>query len=121
MIYDIANESDNGETLYCLYNLDSRPLYASKAHKTKLGYDPIVFLSLKVQSLIHPEDLPMLQKVCDACITLQQDKTVNFRIKHIKGHWIEITSEFKPYSINGVVKYLLVAGTVLENQMRLIV
>lgn len=67
---------------------DGTYLSVSPASRELLGYDPEDLLGRSAYDLFHPEDLETIASSHDDVIDAPQLSTVEYRIRHKRGHWV---------------------------------
>jgi PAS domain S-box-containing protein len=86
-------------------NLETGEVYLSKRWKTMLGYEEheLENSSQTWKKLVHPDDFKASEKAKKGYLLGQKAKyEVEFRLKHKKGHWINVLSRgFKVMSKDG--------------------
>lgn len=70
-------------------------VYASPSHEHVIGYSPKEFEGFSAFKLIHPDDLDELENLFKNGMIDREDHTAEFRIKHVKGHWVWIEAHAK--------------------------
>lgn len=80
---------ENSQDLISLMDLKSNLLYASPSHEKILGYKLSELIGQNLTSLIHPDDLPIIQEELKKSIQ-GQVITSSARIKHKDGYWVVI-------------------------------
>lgn len=80
---------ENSQDLISLMDLKSNLLYVSPSHEKILGYKLSELIGQNLTSLIHPDDLPIIQEELKKSIQ-GQVITSSVRIKHKDGYWVVI-------------------------------
>lgn len=89
--------SENSRDLVCLHDVEGRYLYVSKAVEDLLGYKPEELIQTSAYTLIHPEDIALVQTEGHSyALEHKQNTTVEYRKRHRDGHYIWVETSIKP-------------------------
>ncbi|MGE5597027.1 MAG: PAS domain S-box protein [Hyphomicrobiales bacterium] len=83
----------NTQDLLALTGPAGRFLFVNNAHADVLGYRPLELLGLPAQSLVHPDDRPMVMEMM-ATASLEP-VTVEIRAAHRDGHWVWLETQIE--------------------------
>lgn len=70
-------------------------LYASPSYEHVLGYSPKEIEGNPGIELMHPDDMEKLKSKFKNRVTEMEDHSIEFRMKHKKGHWVWIEAHIK--------------------------
>ncbi|WP_404427997.1 diguanylate cyclase domain-containing protein [Ureibacillus chungkukjangi] len=70
-------------------------LYASPSHEHVLGYSPKEIEGNPGIELMHPDDMEKMKSKYKKRVTEMEDHSIEFRMKHKKGHWVWIEAHIK--------------------------
>lgn len=88
--------AENTSDLILVISEDKKISYLSPSHHSVLGYDCAHFMNMKLGTLLHPDDKEMFLTTIDKMFTTKKSSTLEFRLQHQDGHWIEFESRCKP-------------------------
>jgi len=111
--------AENSLDLIALLDLKGNLIYASPSHETVLGYDPAWLVGRSFSVLMHPEDLPLVQR---AISHLPDNggpgKSADVRMRLASGDWLDVELLLSPFSIRGLSghRILLSARSIAERK-----
>lgn len=88
--------AENTSDLIMLMNRESTVLYASPSHEQILGYRDAEVDEKDLCKFIHPEDIPGAKQAIHAILEQKEWQSIELRIRHSNGSWIEFESRFMP-------------------------
>lgn len=103
--------AENMSDLIGILNVNGVVQYASPSHETVLGFPPKVYEGKLAFDLVHPDDIPYLQKQFVYMISSKTACQVEFRYKHARSGWVNVEAQGTPViGENGEVEYLVVVA-----------
>lgn len=87
--------AENSTDLITILDNKGNVEYTSPSHTSILGDVPRVLLNI-VSGLIHPDDITYLMQKFSELWKVKQPSQVEYRIRHIDGHYIWLDSKYKP-------------------------
>jgi PAS domain S-box-containing protein len=87
--------TDNMVDLVAQTDLEGRFVYVSPSHQRVLGYAPKDLIGIPVLDLVHPDDMEKVLVATFQAIGDQGEKFVEFRYRHINGHYIWLATQGK--------------------------
>jgi PAS domain S-box-containing protein len=66
---------------------DGRIVYASSSHESKLGHGPEAMIGQRLESFVHSNDLPRLERAWEAALTGERGALASLRLRHGDGTW----------------------------------
>jgi PAS domain S-box-containing protein len=79
--------TEGSRDLICLLDRKFEILYASPSFKRVLNHDPAALMSIPFMSLVHPDDLKMLEKFLEEALFFREGRNVEIRICNATGIW----------------------------------
>lgn len=70
--------------------------YFSPSHEIVLGYHSSELEKVKLCKFIHPDDVDLFKNTIDEMFAKPESKSLEFRLRHKQGHWIEFESRCMP-------------------------
>ena len=107
--YQLITESTRD--LICLVDRSFHVLYASPSFKRVLNHDPKALDNIPFMSLVHPHDLPALEKSLEEALFFREGRNIELRICHADGTWqnFEATVSYIFHG-NGTAKNALIVS-----------
>lgn len=103
--------AENMQDLIGVLDTNGVVKYASPSHKTVLGFPPEVYEGNLAFEMVHPDDIPYIQKQYTHMVSSKKTCYVEFRYKHANGSWVYVEAQGNPVlDENGEVKQLLVVA-----------
>jgi diguanylate cyclase (GGDEF)-like protein/PAS domain S-box-containing protein len=87
--------TENSSDIIALYNAQHENVYVSPSSERILGYTSKEYIDLKVEDVVHEEDLPAVLD-CRKKATLGEAQSCVFRMKSKEGEYIWLESSSKP-------------------------
>lgn len=104
--------AENTTDLIVVSKPNGRIKYASPSHQVIIGYSEEEVDRLGVdelRTLVHPDDLLVLQHTFRSCVTAKRQGEVEFRIQHKDGGWVYLDARIQPVlDDQGEVESLLI-------------
>jgi two-component system, NtrC family, sensor kinase len=75
---------------------DGRFLYASPAARSLAGYGPEELIGTTPAELVHPEDLPTLNRLRSTSLTSKMPTTFTYRLRRKDGSYIWVETTWRP-------------------------
>lgn len=89
--------AENTSDLIMLLDKEQAISYLSPSHEHVLGYPSSELLEHKCfKLLLHPEDTPSFRESISRMFEDKESKSMEFRLKHKDGRWIEFESRCMP-------------------------
>ncbi|PGV55772.1 ATP-binding protein [Bacillus sp. AFS037270] len=88
--------AENTSDLIMLMNKEHAISYLSPSHEHVLGYPCSELEKHRCFMLLHPDDKPMFLDVIKGMFEYSESQSVEIRLKHKDGHWIEFESKCMP-------------------------
>jgi two-component system, sporulation sensor kinase A len=88
--------AENTSDLIMLMDKEHAICYLSPSHEHVLGYPCSELEKHKCFRLIHPDDKPMFLDSIKRMFEYNESQSIEIRIKHMDGHWIEFESKCMP-------------------------
>ncbi|MCX6154879.1 MAG: PAS domain-containing protein [Candidatus Kapabacteria bacterium] len=89
-----SNLVETADDVILLTDMNGRHIFRNKAYYTSLGYNVGEELEPDGYSLVHPDDLSMMQDAVKELI-INGNCTTEYRVKHRDGYWINRLSKSK--------------------------
>lgn len=70
--------------------------YFSPSHESVLGYHSSELEKVKLCKFIHPDEVDLFKDTIDGMLEKSESKSLEFRLRHKQGHWIEFESRCMP-------------------------
>jgi PAS domain S-box-containing protein len=83
--YRLITESTRD--LIVLLDLKYEVIYASPSFKRTLQHDPSALEGIPLLSLVHPKDIPPLEKSLEEALFFREARNVELRLCHANGSW----------------------------------
>ena len=94
--------------------------YASPSHETVLGFSPEEYVGKRIFDMVHPDDIPHVQKTFANLLTTNTASQFEFRVKHASGGWVHVESQGTPVlSENDEVKYIIVMARDISERKKI--
>jgi diguanylate cyclase (GGDEF)-like protein/PAS domain S-box-containing protein len=87
--------TENSSDIIALYNAQHETVYVSPTSEKILGYTSKEYIDLKMEDVVHEEDLPALLD-CRRKASLGETQRCSFRMKSKKGEFIWLESSANP-------------------------
>lgn len=101
--------AENTSDLIMVMDQEHSFSYFSPSHEHVLGYHSTEMERVKLCKFIHPEDADMFKNTIDQMFEMPESKSIEFRLNHKKGHWIEFESRCMPVKgENQEVEYIVI-------------
>jgi PAS domain S-box-containing protein len=88
--------AENTSDLIMVMDQEHSFSYFSPSHETVLGYHSSELDKVKLCKFIHPEDVDLFKDTIDSMFERSESKSLEFRLHHKQGHWIEFESRCMP-------------------------
>jgi PAS domain S-box-containing protein len=88
--------AENTSDLIMVMDKNHSISYFSPSHETTLGYQGEELSKTELCQFIHPDDLEAFKDAITKLFANKESYTVEFRLKHKLGHWIEFESRCMP-------------------------
>lgn len=110
--------AENMSDLIRIFDAKGKTIYSSPSHEQLLGYPIHYFENNDDLMEIHPDDDKLLRQWFELAVQLKNASTMEFRYRHIKGHWITFEATIKPFigKDQEVEKVILVARDITERR-----
>ncbi|MBS4178716.1 ATP-binding protein [Lederbergia citrea] len=70
--------------------------YFSPSHELVLGYKESELKNIGPDVMVHPDDIDLYKNTIKTLFENKESQTMEFRLRHQQGHWIEFESSCKP-------------------------
>jgi PAS domain S-box-containing protein len=88
--------AENTSDLIMVMDQEHSFSYFSPSHETVLGYHSSELEKVKLCKFIHPNDVDLFKDTIDSMFERSESKSLEFRLHHKQGHWIEFESRCMP-------------------------
>lgn len=88
--------AENTSDLIVVMNHEERITYFSPSHLSVLGYQNAEIENADTGTLIDPDDVCLFRTTIQKMFESEKSQTMEIRIKHKDGHWIELESRCIP-------------------------
>ncbi|MEH7503095.1 ATP-binding protein [Neobacillus drentensis] len=88
--------AENTSDLIMVMDKEQSISYFSPSHKIVLGYKCDELESFELCKFIHPDDVKMFRNTVKLMFENKDSQSMEFRLKHKEGHWIEFESRCMP-------------------------
>jgi PAS domain S-box-containing protein len=88
--------AENTSDLIMVMNKEHSLTYFSPSHELVLGYHGSELEEVKLCKFIHPDDAQLFQQTIDRMFESKESKSIEFRLSHKFGQWIEFESRCVP-------------------------
>ncbi|WP_237389701.1 ATP-binding protein [Bacillus sp. USDA818B3_A] len=88
--------AENTSDLILLMDNEHAISYLSPSHEDVLGYPCAELQKHRCFQLIHPDDVSMFQDSIRKMFTYMESQSMELRLKHKEGYWIEFESKCMP-------------------------
>lgn len=92
--------AENTSDLIILMNNVERITYFSPSHELLLGYQNADMENAEPCKFIHPDDICLFRRTIQGIFNNKVCQSMEFRIRHKQGHWIEFESRCMPVKGN---------------------
>ena len=89
-------------------------LYASPGHEQMLGYPPAELVGGNLRQLVHPDDLPILERLLDQPVAGERVRFAELRVHQRTGGWLALEGILAAVEAEGSKLLLLTARDVTE-------
>ena len=89
-------------------------LYASPGHEQMLGYPPAELVGGNLRQLVHPDDLPILERLLDQPVAGKRVRFAELRVHRRTGGWLALEGILAAVEAEGSKLLLLTARDVTE-------
>jgi PAS domain S-box-containing protein len=89
-LFDLVAE--NIADMLAVIDPQGNRIWNNKAYTTTLGYTAEELEGSYSLSEIHPDDQPLVKEVFDEAMLTGVGRSIDYRIRHKQGHWVEIES-----------------------------
>ncbi|MCM3569333.1 ATP-binding protein [Neobacillus mesonae] len=93
--------AENTSDLILVINKELSGSYFSPSYEQLLGYDSCDLFNMQVCSMIHPDDTDMFRKNIGEMFQHGKSQSMEFRLQHKLGGWIEFESRCMPVKGDG--------------------
>jgi PAS domain S-box-containing protein len=100
---NIKRLTDHMTDLVAEIDLSGKYLYVSPSYYTILGYGPEQLATLNAFSILHPDDVEMVNEALAQAIQKNAPERISYRIMHADGHYLWVESSGKMMD-NGLEK-----------------
>lgn len=88
--------AENTSDLIILMNDEEAITYLSPSHEHLLGYNRADLENTEICDFIHPDDICLFRSMIQEIFKDKKGQSMEFRLKHKQGHWIEFESRCMP-------------------------
>jgi len=88
--------AENTSDLIMVMDKEHSLTYFSPSHEVVLGYKCCELEAVKLCRFIHPDDVRMFKNTLDRMFENKESKSLEFRLSHKNGNWIEFESRCVP-------------------------
>ncbi|GLB62082.1 ATP-binding protein [Cytobacillus sp. NCCP-133] len=100
--------AENTSDLIAVMDRDLTLSYLSPSHEFVLGYEVPELKEMDVNVIIHPEEADIFLANLEKIFEDNEEMSMEFRLQHQKGHWIEFESRCMPVEgKNGVIEHIV--------------
>lgn len=85
--------TDNVADLLAVIDPKGFRVWNNYAYMTTLGYDPVTLGGTNSFEEIHPDDRRMVERTFHDSIRSGVGRKIHYRVRHRKGHWVELESQ----------------------------
>jgi PAS domain S-box-containing protein len=101
--------AENTSDLIMVMDKEHTPTYFSPSHEIVLGYQCCELEAVKLCRFIHPDDVQLFKNTIDRMLVSKELKSIEFRLNHKQGRWIEFESRCVPVSgEHGKVEHIVI-------------
>jgi PAS domain S-box-containing protein len=101
--------AENTSDLIMVMDKEHTLTYFSPSHEIVLGYQCCELEDVKLCRFIHPDDVALFKNMIDRMFLSKESKSIEFRLNHKHGRWIEFESKCVPVSgDNGEVEHIVI-------------
>ncbi|MCM3693525.1 ATP-binding protein [Neobacillus niacini] len=101
--------AENTSDLIMVMDKEHSLTYFSPSHEIVLGYQCCELEGVKLCRFIHPDDVALFQNMINRMFVSKELKSIEFRLNHKHGRWIEFESRCVPVSgDNGEVEHIVI-------------
>jgi PAS domain S-box-containing protein len=101
--------AENTSDLIMVMDKEHALTYFSPSHEIVLGYQCCELEDVKLCRFIHPDDVELFKNMIDRMFVSKESKSIEFRLNHKHGRWIEFESRCVPVSgDNGEVEHIVI-------------
>jgi PAS domain S-box-containing protein len=103
--------AENMQDLIGIVDTNGFVRYASPSHEAVLGFSPQLYEGCSAFKLVHPDDVPYVEKQFTQMVTCKVPCQVEFRYKHVQGNWVYVEALGTPVLDKlGEVKHIVVVA-----------
>lgn len=88
--------AENTSDLIMLMNKEQSISYFSPSHEMVLGFPTSDLEKFELCKIVHPDDVTMFRNSIMRMFEQKESQTMEFRLRHKEGHWIEFESRCMP-------------------------
>jgi two-component system, sporulation sensor kinase A len=116
-MYQLVEESEakyrliaeNTSDLIMVMDKNHHISYYSPSHQTLLDYQSAQLEKVELCQIVHPDDAASFRRTIDRMFTLKKSHSIEFRLHHKDGRWIEFESRCMPVKgENGEVEHIVI-------------
>ncbi|OCT12187.1 PAS domain-containing sensor histidine kinase [Paenibacillus pectinilyticus] len=101
--------AENTSDLIMVMDKDHSISYFSPSHEFILGYQSLKFEGTTLCEFVHPDDLAMFKDTIQRMLDNMEAHSMEFRLKHKEGHWIEFESRCRPVKgDSGLIEHIVI-------------
>lgn len=101
--------AENTSDLIMVVRRDHTISYFSPSHQSVLGFKQSDLEKSVLCGFIHPEDVNMYKQTIEKMFNHKKSYTLEFRMKHSEGQWVEFESRCKPVvGENGQIEQIVI-------------
>ena len=88
--------AENTSDLIMVMGKEHEISYFSPSHELVLGYLTSELENIELCKLVHPDDVDLFRNTIEILFEDTEPQTIEFRLRHKQGSWIEFESRCKP-------------------------
>lgn len=101
--------AENTSDLIMVMDKEHSLTYFSPSHEMVLGYQTSELEEVKICKFIHPDDVELFKNTIDKMFVSKELKSIEFRLNHKHGHWMEFESRCVPAKgENGEIEHIVI-------------
>lgn len=101
--------AENTSDLIMVMDKEQAISYFSPSHANVLGYKGCELESFELCKFIHPDDVKIFRHTIKMMFENKESLSLEFRLKHKDGRWIEVESRCKPVrGENGLIENIVI-------------
>ncbi|SFB02715.1 PAS domain S-box-containing protein [Bacillus sp. cl95] len=99
--------AENTSDLILVLDKENSVIYFSPSHEFVLGYERLELEDSNVCKLIHPDDAKSFRENMMHLLHNRESITMEYRLQHQKGHWIEFESRCMPVAGEKSIEHIV--------------